>query len=195
MQETRLGFSSVTSAIVTACSLVMLQTSCPPGTSFPTCFLQFWPSEWQEAARAANGVDWSSSALGSWLMRSCLHVGADILPSEQSCTAAIDCEDLGREVLGSSLSLPNWDHCSLLSCGFATCPTSVVPRGFAEELHLHPHVVFPACFLFFLLQDEKSFRPCCSNPGYIVVTCISKRAVTLFSYLYYGDCQVSGFWV
>jgi len=45
MQQTRLGSSSVTSAIVTACSLVMLQTSCPPGTSFPTCFLQLWPSK------------------------------------------------------------------------------------------------------------------------------------------------------
>lgn len=51
---------------------------------------------WQEAARAANGVDWFSSAFGCWLMRSNLHVGADNLPSEQSCTVAVDCEDLGK---------------------------------------------------------------------------------------------------
>lgn len=112
-------------------------------------------------------------------MRSCLHAGADTLPSEQSCTVAVDCEDLGEEVLGSSLSLPNCDHCSLLNCRLATCPTSLVPGGFAEELRLSPCMAFPACFVVFLLWNEKSFRPCCSNPGYGVVTYISKRAVTL----------------
>lgn len=37
-----------------------------------------------------------------------------------------------------------WGHCSLLSCGLATCPTSLVPRGFAEGLHPNPHVAFSA---------------------------------------------------
>lgn len=65
MPQTRLGSPSVTSAIVTACSSVMLNTSCPPGMSFPTCFPQLCPSRFGRSCwRQLVGVYEASSALG-----------------------------------------------------------------------------------------------------------------------------------
>lgn len=118
MQQTRLGSSSVTSAIVTACSFVMLQTSCPPGTSFPTCFLQLWPSKFgSKLLMGRTGPPQHYQAVGKldslsmWLLISC----------PQSRTAPMQLtEDLGKKVLGSSLSLSSWDHSGLLSSGLVT---------------------------------------------------------------------------
>lgn len=98
MLQTRPGSSSVTSAIVTACSSVMLQTSCPPGASFPTCFPQLCPSRF---GRGCWGSSWGClrpPGAGLWLVGSCCHAGAAILPP-------------GKGRSGSGLSLPNWDHC------------------------------------------------------------------------------------
>lgn len=169
MQQTRLGSSSVTSPVVTACSSVMLQTSCPPGTSFPTCFLWLLPSKFGSKLWMGRScpfsirlwVDWSVSPCGCWY------------PPFRA--ELCQCRCLRKEVLGSSLTLPS----CLLRRGLATYPHSPVPRCFAEDLYQSPSVVFPACFLPFLLWHKKSFRSGCSHPGYAVGVDISKRAATV----------------
>lgn len=177
MPQTRLGSSSVTSAIVTACSSGMLETSCPPGTSFPTCLLQLCPSEFgKKLLRQLMGVYEvvSVQGCGSW-DPAALWVLASSLRDRNFW--ALPCPSwIGIAVLGYIVDLPP-------------------PASFSGALQIFTWALM--C-LFQLAPPLASlgwhFLKTLLFNGYSVVMCISKCTVTLFYSLFYGDYQISGFW-
>lgn len=148
MQQTRLGSSSVTSAVVTACSLVMLQTSCPPGTSFPTCFLWLLPSEFGSKLRIGRSSPFQHQTIDRL---DCVSMQM-LISSLQTRALPMQVTQKGGSGIQSDPPKLFTQMCT------ATYPHSPVPRCFAEQPYQSPSVTFPACFLSFLPLGQKVFQ-------------------------------------
>lgn len=180
MQQTRLGSSSVTSAVVTACSLVVLQTSCPPGTSFPTCFLWLLPSEFGSKLRIGRSSPFQHQTIDRL---DCVSMQM-LISSLQSRALPMQVTQKGGSGIQSDPPKLFTQMCTCYlppqSCSQVLCRTTLSKSfcGFSSLLPLLPS------------SGTKSLSGLVVHILATFWACASAEGLSLFYFLCYGNCQV-----